>query len=659
MCGIFGELGLGPHMGNPGQVLRHRGPDDSGEEVLAVGGSPWSVRLQHRRLSIIDLSPLGRQPMHNEDGTIWITFNGEIFNFQQLRQELVRAGHCFSSATDTETIVHGYEEWGDAVVDRLRGQFAFGIWDQNRRRLLLARDRLGEKPLFYHYSSERFLFASEIKALFAAGSISRDPDFVAIDEYLTYLYFPPPRTAFRGIWKLPAATCLAVELRSLDKFEIRQWTYWDAATAIKQQPLARPADYIEECRELLLEATQLRMIADVPLGISLSGGIDSSAITAMAAQSGEPIQTFSVGFPNNAAFDETQFAGIVADQFKTNHRVLRPDVRSAAYLTTVVRHFDEPFGNPTAILQYLLTKSMREHVTVALAGDGGDELFGGYERYRGAALARMYRKLPTMVTRQFGKAARHLREDTSGRHTFRRFREFAEFAWRGEIDMYFEWVAYYSALERRDLYTPEMAQKVGAEDSSAFLRSGFERGRSLDPISRLGYVDLVSFLSCNCLEYGDRMSMANALEIRTPFTDHKLVEFAFSVPPAAKIRGMTSKWILKKAMERILPAAILNKRKVGFNPPTPAWLANELRPVVAHFLSPQVVTRRGLFSPSVIARIQQDHYASRRDNTFKLWSLLMLELWFRMYLDGEGEEALRLEMLDRIGHAPQAIGTVA
>ncbi len=660
MCGIFGSIGVTPMAGNPSEVLRHRGPDGGGVERFTVGDTPWSVQFGHRRLAIIDLSPLGRQPMSNEDGTIWITFNGEIFNFPALRDELIRAGHQFRSRTDTEVIVHGYEQWGDAVVERLRGQFAFALWDRNKRRVLLSRDRLGEKPLFYYHKGGNFIFSSEIKAILATGRVPVEPDLASIDEYLTYLYFPPPRTAFRGIRKLAPSMCLSVEIGQADTLSVKQWEYWDAATACQPRPRAREADYLEEARHLIRESTRMRLISDVPVGISLSGGLDSSTITAFAAETGSHVQTFSVGFPNNPAFDETEYSGMVARSFKTDHHVLQPEVDSAAHLTTVIRHFDEPFGNPTAILQFLLTRGMRQHVTVALAGDGGDELFGGYERYRGAALARMYRKMPAFLTRDvIRRLAGHMHEDTSGNHGYRRLREFAEFAWQDEVDMYVNWVGYNSESEKRAFYAPEMARVLEQGDPSAFLRSAFQRGSGLDPISRLGYVDLQSFLACNCLEYGDRMSMANGLEVRCPFTDHKLVEFALSLPPSAKVRGLKTKWIMRKAMEGILPQEVLTKRKIGFNPPTPTWLGQELRSVVGHFLSREAVVRRGLFLPDALEQIQKDHYSARRDNTFKIWSLLMLELWFRMVVDGQDEEAVRMETLELIERKPAKAATLA
>ena len=573
--------------------------------------------------------------MSNEDGTVWIVFNGEIYDFAPLREELLNAGHRFRSRSDTETIVHGYEEWGDDVVRRLRGMFAFAIWDTRRRRLLVARDRIGKKPLFYHFTGTRFVFASEIKAILAAGEVPSEPDPVAIHDYLTYLYFPPPRTAFRHISKLPPATCLSIEVRPDGSLDQRQWPFWSPLEAASRSARMSSKEYIERTYTLLEEAVRIRMEADVPLGIFLSGGIDSSAITALASLRGqETVKTFSVSFPDSKAYDELPYANLVAKRFNTEHHVLRPDADCAEYVDTVVRHFDEPFGNPTAILEYILTRLMREHVTVAISGDGGDELFAGYERYRGAALAGYYRKLPRVLTQRLVPSlGRMIHDDTTGRHAFRRLREFGEFAGMEESEMYLNWVGYFSEAEKAELYTPEFARSVAGHDSGQFLRDAYQRAGALDTISRLGYVDLVSFLACNCLEYADRMSMANSVEIRCPFTDQELVEFAFQVPDSLKLHGATGKWILKQAMRDVLPAEILNKKKVGFNPPLPKWLNEGLKPMVASLLDPDRVRARGLFREEEVSRLISDHREHKRDNTFKIWAIVMLESWYGLYID--------------------------
>jgi len=576
--------------------------------------------------------------MSNEDGTVWIVFNGEIYNFLELRGQLLAAGHQFHSKTDTEVILHGYEQWGDDVVKKLRGMFAFAIWDGRRRRMLLARDRVGKKPLFYSYDGNRLFFGSEIKSILATGEVPAELDPVSLHDYLTYLYFPPPRTAFKGIAKLPPATCMAVNVLPGGALEMKQWSYWDPVEAVTAAEIS-PKDAIEKTRSLLEEAVRVRLISDVPLGIFLSGGLDSSTITALAArQCTEPVQTFSIGFHDSKFYDELPYANLVAQTFHTDHHVLEPNPDCAMLLTKVVRHFDEPFGNPTAILEYILTKLMREHVTVALSGDGGDELFGGYTRYAGARLAGYYQHLPRFITQGLvSRLSTLMHDDTNGRHGFRRLREFAQSAWMPLEDMYLSWIGYFSEAEKHDLYTPGFAASVQGRDSGEFLRDLFRRGAQLDPLNRLGYVDLASFLCCNCLEYGDRMSMANSLEVRCPFSDQDLVEFAIGLPEKMKLRGLDTKWIVKEAMRGILPAEILRKKKMGFSPPLPKWINRELKPLIGCMLDPATIERRGIFRPDSVARLLQDHSEQKRDNSMQIWALLMIEVWQRMYLDGQSE----------------------
>jgi asparagine synthase (glutamine-hydrolysing) len=646
MCGIYGQIAKSPALAECGLSMSHRGPDDAGTMDFQIPGTPQWVTLSHRRLSIIDLSPAGHQPMTNEDETAWIVFNGEIYNFLELRRELVAAGHQFRSKTDTEVILHGYEQWGDDVVKKLRGMFAFAIWDSRRRRMFLARDRVGKKPLFYFHDDHRLFFGSEIKSILATGEVAAELDPVALHDYLTYLYFPPPRTAFKGISKLPPATCMAVNVLPGGRLEMKQWSYWDPVEAAAAAEIS-PKDAIESTRSLLEEAVRIRLISDVPLGIFLSGGLDSSTITALAArQCTDPVQTFSIGFHDSKFYDELPYANLVAKAFHTDHHVLEPNPDCAMLLTKVIRHFDEPFGNPTAILEYILTKLMREHVTVALSGDGGDELFGGYPRYAGARLAGYYQHLPRFVTQGLvSKLSTLMRDDTNGRHGFRRMREFAQSAWMPLEDMYLNWIGYFSEDEKRDLYTPSFAAKVQGRDSGDFLRGLFRRGSQLDPINRLGYVDLASFLCCNCLEYGDRMSMANSLEVRCPFSDHEIVEFALGLPAKMKLRRLDTKWILKEAMRGILPEEILRRKKMGFSPPLPKWINRELKPLIACMLDSATIERRGIFRPDSVARLLRDHSEHKRDNSMQIWSLLMIEVWQRMYLDGESEPMVQESLL--------------
>lgn len=636
MCGIYGQISKNPALNECGLSIRHRGPDDAGAKVFPVPGTDLSVTLVHRRLSIIDLSPAGHQPMSNEDGTVWITFNGEIYNFQELRAKLLAENHQFQSHSDTETIIHGYEEWGDGVIRKLRGMFALAIWDTRKRRLLLARDRVGKKPIFYYAGDNKFFFGSEIKSLLASGEVPVKPSAGALHDYLTYLYFPSPKTAFEGICKLPPATTLALEVMPDGRIAQHQETYWDPVEAAgSAQPLSH-RDAVEKTRELIDETVRIRLMSDVPLGVFLSGGLDSGTITAFAAKnSALPVKTFSIGFRNSKLFDEIDQANQVARKFGTEHRVLQVDAQCAEYIGTVVRHFDEPFGNPTAILEYILTKHMREHVTVALSGDGGDETFGGYVRYGGAWLAEKYRTLPSFFTR--GLIARFsylLHDNTRGRHADRRIREFLESAWMPQEEMYLRWVGYFSEDEKRELYTPEFQAQVGSRDSGDFLRSLFRRGATLEPLNRLGYVDMASFLTGNCLEYADRMSMANSLEVRCPFTDHHILEFGLSIPFEWKYRLGNTKKILREAMQGILPESVLRKKKMGFNPPLPEWINHELKPMISQLLSRAAVARRGMFRPEAVERLLKEHFEGGRDNAIKIWGLLMLEVWHQMYIDG-------------------------
>jgi len=653
MCGIFGQIGNSPADEKCGLELYHRGPDDGGLKYFALSQASVWVSLQHRRLSIIDLSSAGHQPMCNEDESVWITFNGEIYNFQELRVQLVAAGHQFRSHSDTEVIIHGYEEWGNEVVTKLRGMFAFSLWDHRNRRMLLATDHLGKKPLFYSHIGREFVFASEIKAILKAG-VPAELDPVALHDYLTYLYFPYPSTAYKHIRKMAPGSAMEIMVDTEGELRRREWKYWDAAETAGSPLNMSDDDMIDRARELMDEAVKLRMISDVPLGLFLSGGLDSSAITAFASRnSAERVKTFTIGFENSKFYDELPIANLVAQKFRTEHHILQADEACADYMTTVVRHFDEPFGNPTAILEHIITKQMRKHVTVAISGDGGDELFGGYVRYSGAALARKYRQLPQFITKGLvARLSSFMHDATDGRHGFRRIREFAQSAWQAEEDMYIDWVGYFSEAEKRDLYAPGFAASVGGRDSGDFLRQFFRRGAKLDPTSRLGYVDAASFLCCNCLEYADRMSMANSLEVRAPFTDYKLLEFAMQVPQRMKVRNMTTKWITRQAMRNILPDEVLTKKKMGFNPPLPQWINGELKPVIREFLSPAAIERRGIFRPDAVQALIRDHEENRRDNALKIWALLMIEVWQRMYFDKQSEESVLETVLGRTNRKP-------
>ena len=624
MCGIAGYLGQ-PHAGlgtEMAALLAHRGPDDAGETVLETGDGS-AVVLAHRRLSIIDI-PGGHQPQTNEDGTVHVIFNGEIYNFQDLRRTLEGRGHRFRTRSDTEVLVHLYEERGVDMLEELRGMFAFALWDAPRRRLLLARDRLGVKPLYYAEPEGEIevAFASELKSLLRVPGVSGELDPEALAAYLAFLYVPHPRSAVRGVRKLPPGHLLVHEGgRTIVR---RYWELGGEATEPDEEQLV----------QLLDEAVELRLVADVPVGAFLSGGLDSSSIVASAVASGTYPDTFSVVFsrPEERRYDEREDARLVAETFGTTHHELEaaPDV--AELLPEIVRHFDEPFGNPTALLVYELARLTRAHVKVALAGDGADELFAGYPRFRGITAAARYRRVPRRVRALAAAGARALPESTSGRHSLRRAREFALAPFESLDDAYVSWITYFDPARRRDLYSAALAERLReSAPPERFLFELFDRAPHGDLVNRLSFVELQSFLPCNVLEYGDKMSMAHGLEVRAPFTDHRLVEYVVGLPGSEKLHRGRSKAILRRALESRLPERSLTKRKVGFNPPIGLWLRGELSKLVDSHLSRDVVESRGLFRPEAVESLVGELRGGRRDVSLHVWSLIVLEQWQREY----------------------------
>ncbi|MBX7259309.1 MAG: asparagine synthase (glutamine-hydrolyzing), partial [Candidatus Hydrogenedentes bacterium] len=622
MCGIAGQAGAGDIRVVQAMCnrLAHRGPDDEGFYQSE------GVCLGHRRLSIIDLSG-GHQPIANEDETVWIVFNGEIYNFQELRADLEAHGHVFRTNSDTEAIIHAYEEYGEQCPARLFGMFAFAIWDSNQQKLFAARDHAGVKPLYYAEHEGSLLFASEIKALLAAG-VSRQIDYCSLDDYLTYLYTVPPRTLFRDVKQLPPAHSLTWQDNRLT---VRR--YWKLEHHIEE----RSEDgWVEEIRSCLQSVIEGNMIADVPLGSFLSGGLDSSTIVAMMSRvRQDPVRTFTIGFGGDGnLYDEVEEARAIARHFHTDHQELQAQSGIVELLPTVIRHFDEPFGNPTALLAYILSGEIRKHVTVALAGDGGDELFGGYARYVGAAWAERYRLVPDPIRRWvINPLVQMLPESTRGRHALRRLREFSSGALLSPEAMYTSWVTYFGEEEREALYTGDFRAKVKDHDSLAYIRRLFGECTATDIVSRAMYVDANSFMPNNVLQYSDRMSMAHALEIRVPFTDPRLMELMARVPSSLKIRGGETKYLMRRVMRPDLPSEVLSRKKIGFNPPMGVWLKTSLTAQIEDLLSKQAIEARGYFRPESIQAMLSAHRNSQRDFTWHIWSLLFLELWHRMYID--------------------------
>lgn len=623
MCGITGAApGIAPELLRAmTDALAHRGPD--GEGYFA---SP-QCSLGHRRLAIIDLRT-GAQPMTTPDGRFTIIFNGEIYNYRELRGELEELGDVFATQSDTETLLLACARWGHDAITRLRGMFAFALWDAHTETLLLARDRLGLKPLYYTLADKRLLFASEIKALLAHPAVSRELNPQAVDDYLTYLYVPAPQTIFQQIRELPPGHWL--EWRN---GVLRIERYWDALPAPSAAPESQLAD---ELLHTLEEAVRLRMIADVPLGAFLSGGVDSSSIVALMAQSsGEPVRSFSLGFGAGAEhYSELEYARLVSARYRTEHRELEIQPQCADLLPRMVAHFDEPFGNPTSLLIYELSALTRRHVTVALAGDAGDEVFLGYPRYRGVRLRQSLNALPMPLRRAMAWAGDQIPEHTNGFHARRRAREFLSTAAAPWQQAYAEWVSYFTPAMRGALYDGDFRAAVGDYDSGEFLHGWFARVAGAEPLAQVSYVDLHTFLPHNLLEYGDRMSMAHSLEVRLPFTDHKLVEFAMRLPAAMKLRGRATKYLLREAMRPLLPAPVLTRSKLGLNPPLGIWMRRDLRGLMESYLSPEAVRRRGWFRPQAVEQFVCDFRNGRRDFSLHLWALLVLEEWCRQYLDG-------------------------
>jgi asparagine synthase (glutamine-hydrolysing) len=613
--------------------LAHRGPD--GDGFLSTP----EISLGHRRLAVIDLAG-GRQPMTSADNRCTIVFNGEIYNFREIRRELESAGVAFRTRSDTEVLVEAWAHWGTAALERLRGMFAFAVWDHCDRSLTLVRDRLGVKPLYFARVGERLFFASEIKALLRHPEVPRRLNAAAVDDYLTYLYIPAPQTIFADVEELPPAHWL----RWHDG-HATTGCYWDARPpSVEESPVPgrSGASNADELRARLAEAVKLRLESDVPLGAFLSGGLDSSSIVALMSQaSAAPVRSFSLGFgAGEEHYTELDFARMVSARYGTEHRELEIRPQCAELLPRMVSLFDEPFGNPTALLIYSLAELTRRHVTVALAGDAGDEVFLGYPRYLGVRLRRFLDAVPRPLRRAVGALAAGIPEGTNGFHGRRRLREFLSSGGDTWQRAYAGWVSYFSPDMRDEFYTPEFRAAVGNHHAEDFLGGLFARVAGCHPLDQASYVDLHSFLPHNLLEYGDRMSMAHALEVRLPFTDHRVVEFALHLPPSEKLRGRNGKHILREAMRPLLPAEILDRPKLGLNPPLGLWLQRDLAPLVERYLSRDSVARRGWFAPAAVDRLVREFHSGRRDFSLHIWALLVLEEWCRQYLDGDATDAI-------------------
>lgn len=606
-------------------VLRHRGPDGEGvyiDEARLHSG----VALGHRRLAIIDVAG-GQQPLSNEDGSIWIVFNGEIYNFRELRQRLEASGHQFRTHSDTEAIVHLYEEEGPNFAKHLNGMFALALWDSKRQQLVLARDRLGKKPLVYRCEPGRLLFASELKSLLTVPGVPRELDPQALDEYLTYQYVPHPRTIFRGIAKLPPAHYAVYREGRLD---VRP--YWQPDFNLEE---ARPAaDYVEELRSLLTSAVELRLQSEVPLGAFLSGGIDSTVIVGLMSKlSGDPVRTFSIGFPVKE-FDETHYARAAAERFRTIHEEfqVRPDAMDI--LPRLVWHYDEPFADSSAVPTWYVSQLTRQKVTVALTGDGGDELFAGYPRYLAVWLADGFDRLPSLVRRLLaGNYWQRIPSGTRQKSIRRRFKRFVEMLGQPSSRRYLEWIAIFGEARRAKLYSNEFLAQLPDEDPIEFLDAALDRSSRRDAITAFSLADLVTYLPCDLMTKVDIASMAHGLECRQPFLDYRVVELAARMPRRLKFRRGHGKLILREAFADLLPESIQRRRKMGFGVPLDHWFRHELRDFTRETLLEGKTLDRGYFRPEAVAKLWDEHQQGRFNHGYRLWSLLILELWQREWLD--------------------------
>jgi len=617
MCGIAGIFGITgaavayPEVKSMCDVLVHRGPNDEGYYIHE------NIGLGMRRLSIVDLKT-GHQPIQNEDATVQVILNGEIYNFKELRKELESQGHSFYTETDTEVIVHLYEQYGDECVQKLRGMFAFAVWDERQRRLLLARDRIGIKPLFFGEFAGRLIFASELKALLQLPEVERTLNWDSVSHLFSSLSTPANESIIAGIHKLEPGHTLSVCQGSSP--EIRR--YWDVN--FEADYSQTEDDCAERVRELLQESVRIRMNCDVPFGAFLSGGVDSSAVVAMMAQqSSSPIKTFSIGF-TEAKYNEAPYAKQVSEIFGTDHHelILRPDVLSI--IDDLVWHLDEPFGDSSAIPTYMVSKLAAEHVTVALSGDGGDELFAGYDKYVVEHKQRRYQHIPAALRHLLGAIGAQMNEGMKGRNFLRHI------ALDG-MDRYLNATTMFDDDAKRSLFREEVAATLTRNDSVRQLALSMER-KGTHWLSTIQYLDIRGYLPLDILTKVDRMSMAHSLEARVPFLDHKLVEYACTIPPEFKLNNGSTKYILKKAMRGILPDSLIDRRKQGFAVPLGSWFRGDLTGFVHDLLLSDTSRARRIFNTDYIEKLLSMHEHGRNMD-LRLWMLVSFELWCRKFLD--------------------------
>jgi len=629
MCGIFGVVSTQPleiDIEACTHKLSHRGPDDYGFHKDDYAG------LGHRRLSIIDLAG-SKQPIYNEDRSKCIIFNGEIYNFQELRKKLQIKGHRFSTNGDTETILHAYEEWGNNCVEHLRGMFAFAIWDMSNKTLFLARDRLGIKPLFYAQHNGKFYFASEMKAILTDKSFPRKIDNLALTSYFSYSYIPAPLTIFKDIHKLEPGHTITWR-----DGNIRTEKFWDIQFYSEQQRSENY--YIDTFMDLLQEAVDLRLISEVPLGAFLSGGIDSSTIVALMSKvSSTPVNTFCIGFGGNTGgyLDERVYAKQVADQYQTAHKDYEVLMDPDGLMEKIVRSFDEPFADDSTIPSYFVCKIARENVTVALSGLGGDEIFAGYERYLGFKLRSLYTKIPEIIRRKLiANIITRLPERTDGHYTINHMKRFVRSSELSADHSYLGYLAIQNENNRRNLFSDPNRYDQYRDSCDDLLLQHFNSENvdgSNGSLDRALYCDLKTYLPEDILAVTDRLSMHHGLEVRVPFIDHKFLEFCATIPVNIRMKGLQKKYLLKKAARPILPKEVIEHRKQGFIGPMAMWLKKDLKDYVVETLTEKNLGKHDLLNSRTVSRVIDEHLSGKEIHDTLIWSLLVFQKWFDMYIE--------------------------
>ena len=628
MCGICGYYGIkdSETIKVMTKLLEHRGPDNFGYFT------DDKVSLGHRRLSIIDLSEKGKQPMSNEDGSIWVIYNGEIYNFKELREELEKKGHKFKSNTDTETIIHAYEEYGKDCLQKFNGMFSFCIYNSNKKELFLARDRLGKKPLYYYWNGKEFIFASELKSILATNFFKKELDYTSLDSFLSYNYIINPKTPFKNIYKLPPAHYLIIKNNNL---EIN--SYWDLR--FKEENKSKK-EYMSELISLLEDSVKIRQISDVPIGAFLSGGLDSSLIVSLMSRiHSEPIKTFTIGFENEK-FDETKYAKIVAQHCNTDHTEFKVDVDCINVLPKIIWGFDEPYSDLSAIPIYYLNEKANGKVKVILTGDGGDELFAGYKRYLPYTFDKYYYKFPHVIRKNLTLKILNKQKHKNNRYNLLKYsQKYISTSDLPEDQRHTERMNWFSDLNK-EIFTNSFKSKIENHDPFEIYRNNIKQ---FDQLGKMQYLDIKSFLCDDILMKSDRMAMAHSIEIRSPILDFRIAELASKVPAKYKLKGLKVKHILSETAKPFLPKETIDRKKQGMWMPLNDWIKKDLSDILEKtFVN---LDKRDLLKKEYMDKMLKTHLENKSDYSVQLWSLINLEIFLKMYLDEFYKKPPRMDKL--------------